>query len=330
MTERLNSKIAVAFGVTHTPGLGNQMDRPDPAQIDRILGGFYLVRQQIAAAKPDVMIAFINDHFDMFTLRNMPAFAIGVGQTHWGPTPETQGWIQMERGPVPGHAAVATAIYESLMAEGIELFRFEEAEFVHNVLMPKKFFWPDLDIPVVPIFVNCFMPPLPTWRRAYDLGLAVRKVIDSRPERVALMASGGISHWPPITTGGMAADDPLVPRLQQFHRLGRETWKVDPTLPLALLEREKEMAASGRPLINVDWDVEMLKRLAAGDVEYLTRLRTDDVIEEAGVGGPEMMLWVALMGAMRAAKGDIVLYEAVTEWMGGVGLISYDSSLRAG
>lgn len=40
-----------------------------------------------------------------------------------------------------------------------------------------------------------------------------------------------------------------------------------------------------------------------------------------------MLMWAALMGAMRDAPADIVMYEAVQEWMGGVGLLSYARSL---
>lgn len=325
-----HDKVAAAFGITHTPGLGNLMDRPSREQIGRILAGFEVVKQQVSVARPDVMIAFVNDHFDMFTRRGMPAFAVGAGATHWGPTPETEAWIQMQRGPVPGHPEVANAIYQGLMEQGIEPFLFDEAEFVHNILIPKKYLWPDLDIPVVPIYVNCFLPPLPSWRRVYELGAAVRRVVDGRGERVAFMASGGISHWPPITTNDMSADDPLVPRLEQLHLLGRDALRLDPALPMALLEREHQMVASGRPLINVEWDRMILEKLAAGDVAYFSSLTHEAARAEGGDGGLEMMLWVALMGAMRAEPADIVLYEAVEEWMGGVGLISYGRALRQG
>ena len=41
-------------------------------------------------------------------------------------------------------------------------------------------------IPVVPIFVNAYLPPLPTARRCEQLGKAIAKVIAGRPERVAV------------------------------------------------------------------------------------------------------------------------------------------------
>jgi hypothetical protein len=40
------------------------------------------------------------------------------------------------------------------------------------------------------------MPPLPTPRRCAALGRAIADVIASRPERVCIIASGGMSHYP--------------------------------------------------------------------------------------------------------------------------------------
>jgi 2,3-dihydroxyphenylpropionate 1,2-dioxygenase len=328
MSQRQVGGIVAAVGMTHTPGLGHMLHVPEAGQVKRIADGFAIAQRQLEQARPDVIVAFVNDHFDMFTLQGMPGFAIAVGDTHWGPTPETEAWIQMKRGPVPGDSQLAFEIYRSLMSDGFELHRVESAEFIHNVLMPKKFLWPDRQIPVVPVFINCFIPPLPTWRRAYELGRAIRKVVSTGPKRVALLASGGISHWPPIVTDDLEAGDPLVPRLKEWHRLGREAMRADPTLPLAIMERETVMAASGRALINVEWDRGILQQLANADVEQLTKLDHEAVRAAGGSGGAEMLLWVALMGAMYDAKADIVMYEAVKEWMGGVGLISYASSLQ--
>ncbi|SED23664.1 hypothetical protein [Bradyrhizobium erythrophlei] len=327
MSTKANGQIVSAVGITHTPGLGDQMYRPDSTQMARILDGFSTVSRQIADARPEVVIAFVNDHFDMFTLRNMPGFAIALGSPHWGPTPQTEAWIQMKRAEIPGNPELAHDICRSLTDGGFELYRTESAEFVHNLLIPKKYLWPDLDIPVVPIFINCLAPPLPSWRRAYELGQAVRQVIDRRTERVALLASGGISHWPPITVDDETTADPLMKRVQQFQLLGWDVLRDDPTLPLDLLQREKEMADSGRSLINVEWDRDILRRLAEGDTAYLTRLDHAQVNSIGGSGAAEMLLWVALMGAMNGAKGEVVMYEPVKEWMGGVGLISYAKTL---
>ena len=63
-----------------------------------------------------------------------------------------------------------------------------------------SFLNPDLKIPVVPIAVNTAAPPLPTMDRCFQVGEVVRKAIESweSDKKVAIVASGGISHWVPI------------------------------------------------------------------------------------------------------------------------------------
>ena len=314
--------------MVHTPGLGNLTDKAPADQMARIIAGYDVLKKQVAEAKPDVMIVISDDHFDMFTLKAMPAFAIGVGKTHT-PHPGTEQWIQQKRGPIPGHPELAMKIYENLLENGVEPLRFEQGELIHNVLLPKRYVWPDRDIPVIPILINCFAPPLPTWRRSYELGLALRKAIAGRPERIGIVASGGISHWPPITPEDYALDDPMRVRVERFQMLGAEVFKEDPGLHLALSKKEQEMAASGVSYVNVEWDTLMLKKLAQADVEYLTHLKHSEVTKIAGSGGAEMMMWLALVGALGNLKGDIVFHETVKEWMGGVAAINYDRALRS-
>src|SRR5205807_2262829 len=50
--------------------------------------------------------------------------------------------------------------------------------------------------PIVPLHVNVYLPPQPTPRRCYDWGRALGEILRTRPERVVLMASGGMSHFP--------------------------------------------------------------------------------------------------------------------------------------
>ena len=323
------NKVVAAFGMTHTPGLGNLMHLPPPDQIERLLAVFEVMKEQLEDAKPDLVIAFVNDHFDMYTTQGMPGFAIAVDGTHHGPTPETEEWIGIKRGPIPGNADVAQDIYASLMEDGFELFKSESAEFVHNVLLPKKFIWPDRDIPVVPIFTNCFVLPLPTFRRAYELGRAVRRVVDRRPERVAIIATGGLAHWPPIVFDEDDPNDPFVERIAQFNRLGRKVWEVDPTLAKDINQRELEMAQSDLNLFNVEWDQEILDKLANADVDALTRLDHPSIRKAAGPGASEMLMWVSLLGAMNAAKSEILFYEVFPPWMGSVGMTSYANAIAS-
>src|SRR5262249_16296475 len=53
-------------------------------------------------------------------------------------------------------------------------------------------------IPNVPVFINTFYPPnQPSLSRCYELGRALRRAIESwdSPKRVAIIASGGLTHF---------------------------------------------------------------------------------------------------------------------------------------
>ena len=51
-------------------------------------------------------------------------------------------------------------------------------------------------VPIVPLHVNVYLPPQPTPRRCHTWGRTLGDILGSRPERVVLMASGGMSHYP--------------------------------------------------------------------------------------------------------------------------------------
>ncbi len=327
MTVSKHGKIVAAFSLTHTPGLGNRLDDCPPDQLSRLMAAFDAVREEVDKTEPEVIIAFVNDHFDMHVLENLPTFAVGVSDTHYGPSKDAEAWLQQTRRDHPGHESYARDILFQGVSDGFDLTRIGACEFNHNVLIPKKFIWPEKDIPIVPVFINCFSDPLPAWERCYRLGQSIRRVIDRRPERVALCASGGISHWPPFVKEDAPKDDDLLQRQLKVQRHGAPARAQDPNLRADFHAREAKMASSERELINIAWDREILDAFGRGDVDYLLSQTHEEVERLGGIGGHEMMLWAALMAVLDGAPGQTLVYEPVKEWMGGVGVISYELAL---
>ncbi|WP_206613478.1 hypothetical protein [Parahaliea mediterranea] len=323
------SKIVAAFGMTHTPGLGNLLSLPPAGQVKNILSGFDEARRLLARAQPDIILALVNDHFDMSSMDNMPAFSVSVADQHYGPPAHLEDWIQLERAPIAGHREYARTILEMGIAAGFDITRWGSAELVHNVLLPMRFLRPERDIPVVPIFTNCFVPPCPTLSRCFDLGQMLGQVIAERPEKVAIIASGGISHWPPFVNETEEPLNEFEQRMLEAQRAGPGGMTKDPKLSRMIAEREMEMAATRDDLINVDWDRRVLNALAQGDKETLLGMSYEDIYHDAGNGGYEMALWVMMMGALNCVPGRTLFYEPVKEWMGGVSVLSYDNTLAA-
>jgi aromatic ring-opening dioxygenase catalytic subunit (LigB family) len=78
----------------------------------------------------------------------------------------------------------------------------EEWLFDHGIMVPLHFLTPRFDLPVIPANINCQGPPLAPLNRAYEFGRALRHACDGVPERVALIGTGGLSHWPATPNSG--------------------------------------------------------------------------------------------------------------------------------
>ena len=78
----------------------------------------------------------------------------------------------------------------------------EEWKFDHGIMVPLHFLTPRFDLPVIPVNINCQGPPLTPLKRAWAFGAALRRACDAVPERIALVGTGGISHWPATPDSG--------------------------------------------------------------------------------------------------------------------------------
>ena len=55
---------------------------------------------------------------------------------------------------------------------------------------------------MIPVNINCQGPPLTPLKRAWAFGEAMRAAADAVPERIAMIGTGGISHWPATPDSG--------------------------------------------------------------------------------------------------------------------------------
>ena len=69
-------------------------------------------------------------------------------------------------------------------------------------MVPLHFLTPRFDLPVIPVNINCQGPPLTPLHRAWAFGEALRAPATRCRERIALVGTGGISHWPATPDSG--------------------------------------------------------------------------------------------------------------------------------
>jgi hypothetical protein len=192
------AEIVAACATIHSPGLTGWIDEEEPLKRDAIFSALDALKARLAAARPDVIIGIANDHMLTSPPHNMPDFAIGVAEEHTGPAPGVDAWLRLKPFTVPGSRPLARHIINTSAALGVNIACHEKVDFDDNFSVPLTYLTPAMDVPFIPMLINCFVPPQPTAERCYDAALAVKAAIESYAgnERVAIVATGGLSHEP--------------------------------------------------------------------------------------------------------------------------------------
>ena len=185
---------------SHAPGITGRADQADPDVRDRFYAAFDRMRVDLEAARPDAIVVIAAEHFANFFMDNMPSFAIGMADHYGGPI-EDPGWLGIDKQRVPGDRDLSQRFITQVMNSS-DVSYAEEWKFDHGIMVPLHFLTPQYDVPVVPVNVNCQGPPLAPLHRAWAFGESIRAACDALPERIAVIGTGGISHWPATPDSG--------------------------------------------------------------------------------------------------------------------------------
>ena len=186
--------------MSHGPGMTARAERADPAVREPFYAALDRLREELERSRPDALVVIAAEHFANFFMNNMPAYAMGMADEYEGPIEDPE-WLRIERRSIPGSAELSRRIIGKVM-EKVDVAYAEEWKFDHGIMVPLNFLTPRFDLPVIPANINCQGPPLTPLSRAYEFGRAIRAACDAAPERIALMGTGGISHWPATPNSG--------------------------------------------------------------------------------------------------------------------------------
>lgn len=192
------AKIIGAIATSHTPTIGFAFDKQkqdDPVWAP-IFEAFAPVQQWLAQKTPDVLFFIYNDHVTSFFFDHYSAFALGIGDTY---AVADEGGGPRALPPVLGHAALAQHIGASLVTDEFDMAFFQDRPLDHgcfsplSMMLPHATTWPTT---IVPLQVGVLQFPIPSARRCWKLGQALRRAIESYPDdlSVAIVATGGLSH----------------------------------------------------------------------------------------------------------------------------------------
>lgn len=185
---------------SHGPGITARADRAEPVQREAFYANLNKMRDDIVAAGADAIIVVAAEHFANFFMNNMPAYCMGMAEDYEGPI-EDPDWLKIPRTTVPGNAELSKRIITEVM-QTVDVAFSEEWKFDHGVMVPLHFLTPHFDIPIIPANINCQGPPLTPLHRAWEFGEALRRACDAVPEKIAIVGTGGLSHWPATPDSG--------------------------------------------------------------------------------------------------------------------------------
>jgi aromatic ring-opening dioxygenase catalytic subunit (LigB family) len=185
--------IVFAGAASHAPGMTAWTEAAPKEQADNFLGNYRKLGAMLAAAHPDVIVAFSVEHWANFFLNQMPSFCIGRAEYYDGPIEE---WLRIPKARVPGDAKLGVELIDACLDVGFDPSFSDELLLDHATFLPLHFLNPDMAIPVVPVILNTLTPPMPTAKRCFALGKFLGSVLEQNARRVAIIATGGLSHWP--------------------------------------------------------------------------------------------------------------------------------------
>jgi gallate dioxygenase len=192
------ARIIGGVATSHSPTLGFALDHEkqhDPVW-QPIFAAYEPVRRWLHHQQPDVLLIIYNDHGTSFFFDHYSMFTLGIGESY---AVADEGGGARPLPALKGHSALAQHIGTALVAEEFDLSFFQDRPLDHGCFSPLSLLWPhqpDWPGRVVPLQVGAVQFPLPSARRCYKLGQALRRALESYEEdlRVVVVGTGGLSH----------------------------------------------------------------------------------------------------------------------------------------
>jgi protocatechuate 4,5-dioxygenase beta chain len=192
------SRITASVYTSHVPAIGAAIDqgKTEEAYWKPVFAGYSFSKQWIQAEQPDVIFLVYNDHATAFSLELIPTFALGLAAEF---SPADEGYGPRPVPIVQGHPELASHIAQSVIQDDFDLTLVNKMDVDHGLTVPLSLMfgqpaaWP---CRVIPFAVNVVQYPVPSGRRCFMLGQAIRKAIESFDEdlNVQIWGTGGMSH----------------------------------------------------------------------------------------------------------------------------------------
>jgi protocatechuate 4,5-dioxygenase beta chain len=196
------ARITASVYTSHVPAIGAALDlgKNGEPYWQKVFNGYEFGKRWLQTQKPDVVFLVFNDHATAFSLDMIPTFAIGTAAQY---QPADEGYGARPVPVVQGHPVLASHIAQSVIQEDFDLTIVNRMDVDHGLTVPLSLMcgardpvteaWP---FKVIPFAVNVVQYPVPSGRRCFALGQAIRRAVESFDDdlNVQIWGTGGMSH----------------------------------------------------------------------------------------------------------------------------------------
>ncbi|WP_136685617.1 DODA-type extradiol aromatic ring-opening family dioxygenase [Falsirhodobacter xinxiangensis] len=183
----MHSTVVGGAMLPHAPQFFTQPDTEPKEIIAAVKKVGAEIGEKLHALKPDLWIIFSNDHAEQFFHTSAPPFTIHVGGEATG---EFAGHDFNWKVP----SEIGFELVRRLYQEGFDPAFTSTAKIDYAIGIPLTHL--GVTAPVLPIYVNAYLPPQPTMERCYAFGKAIARAVTAMGLRTAIICSGGMSHFP--------------------------------------------------------------------------------------------------------------------------------------
>ena len=171
----------------HAPQFFTMPETEDKANVERVRAVAAEIGKRLRALKPDLWIIFSNDHAEQFFHQAAPPFTVHVGGEASG---EFAG--RKFRWKIPSE--ISFELVRALYRQNFDPAFTSTAKIDYAIGIPLTHI--GHSGPVLPIYVNAYLPPQPTMERCYAFGEAVARTVTAMGLKTVVLSSGGMSHFP--------------------------------------------------------------------------------------------------------------------------------------
>ena len=204
-------KIVGGFWMPHDPVMFVAPKAPPEAQRDAVWGAYAECARRLAELEPTSVIIVGCDHYILFGTHCLPRYVIGTGDVD-GPIDRLPG---LQRRVVKNHEVLAEQIVAHGDANGVDWSVARSFTVDHSFSIPHQLVVQPAEqlmgktLPSIPVYLACGVDPYISLQRSADLGRQIRAAVEAfdADERVAIIGSGGISHWVGTVEMGKVAED---------------------------------------------------------------------------------------------------------------------------